>query len=514
MRRMIWVVAAAAASLVVMSASASAAGWNCSAAALSGQPLGTPVTANVGQTTCKAASGGANLPALPIPLQANVMSARTTLDGSASQPAQQTAGATGEVASLSVGVPAGSAPIPATTIPVPGMGNVDITQALASLLPPPPNPLLGVKLSSATASGSCVNGKPALTGSSHVLGLTVAGQELPVDQAVSQAVTAIGGGTLDPSQLTSQPLPAPLNQIPLATLQPLLDALPDMAIPPTVAQIRVTPGSQTVQNGTLTQKGLQIFLALGGQTVADLTLGEASVSQGDVGCAQPVAAAQLQCTTRKLALIDVLERKGYARLYGAADRSLIGKRVNVVASWNGKTVARPVVRKDGTFLAKGKLPPTGAAPLQPRALPGQDRQGALATAQALPAHAGDPALQPQGQGHDQGAHRPAAGDADPEDHDQAPRLVHEERGRQVAAPRQPGPLLDHARRAAERAGRGLSARDEGAQEPQEPQAVPHLHAAARGGAEALESAWSSQAAGVPPVSDAVPVAFLEACGSS
>jgi hypothetical protein len=98
-------------------------------------------------------------------------------------------------------------------------------------------------------------------------------------------------------------------------------------------------------------------LAFGGQTVADLTLGQASVSQGDVGCAQPVAAAQLQCTTRKLALIDVLERQGYARLYGAADRSLVGKRVNVVASWNGKTVARPIVRKDGTFLAKGKLPP-------------------------------------------------------------------------------------------------------------------------------------------------------------
>ena len=217
----------------------------------------------MGQTTCKAASGGVNLPPLPLPLQANVMSARTTLDGSATQPAQQTAGATGEVASLSVGVPSGSAPIPTTTIPVPGMGDVDITQALAGLLPPPPNPLVGVKLSSATASGSCVNGKPTLTGSSHVLGLTVAGQELPVDQAVTQVVNAIGGGTLDPSQLTSQPLPAPLNQIPLATLQPLLDALPDMAIPPTLAQIRVTPGSQTVQNGTLTQKGLQIFVALG-----------------------------------------------------------------------------------------------------------------------------------------------------------------------------------------------------------------------------------------------------------
>src|SRR3954453_4402304 len=105
-RRMLWVVAAAAAaSLVVMSASASAAGWNCSAAAVSGAPLGTPVTANAGQATCKAASGGANLPALPLPLQANVMSARTTLDGPANQPAQQTAGATAEGASQPLGPP-------------------------------------------------------------------------------------------------------------------------------------------------------------------------------------------------------------------------------------------------------------------------------------------------------------------------------------------------------------------------------------------------------------------------
>jgi hypothetical protein len=358
LRNVVWVVVATAASVAVMSASASAAGWNCSATALSGQPVGTPVAANVGAATCKAASGGANLPPMPLPLQANVMSARTTLDGSTTQPAQQTVGATGEVAGLSVGIPTDAPnPIPTTSLPVPGFGNFDITQALTSLLPAPPNPLVGVKLSSATASGSCVNGKPTLTGSSRVLGLTVAGQELPVDQAVTQVVNAIGGGTIDPSQLTSQPLPAPLNQIPVAALQQALDQLPPIAVPATLAQIRITPGAQTVQDGTLTQKGLQVFVALGGQTVADLTLGQASVSQGDVGCAQPVSAAQLQCTTRKLALIDVLERNGYARLYGAADRSLIGKRVSVIASWNGKTVARPTVAGDGTFLAKGKLPP-------------------------------------------------------------------------------------------------------------------------------------------------------------
>jgi hypothetical protein len=228
---MFCVLAALAASVLVSSASASAAGWNCSATALSGPAVSTPVTANVGATACKAASGGANLPALALPRQANVMSARTTLEGSATQPSQQTAGATGEVAGLSVGVPAAAAPIPATTIPVPGMGDVDITQALASLLPPAPNPLVGVKLSSATASGSCVDGRPALTGASHVLGLTVAGQELPVDQVVTQVVDAIAGATLDPSQLTARALPPPLDQIPLATLQPLLDALAPLAIP-------------------------------------------------------------------------------------------------------------------------------------------------------------------------------------------------------------------------------------------------------------------------------------------
>jgi hypothetical protein len=57
-RRMFSVVVAIAASVMVMSASASAAGCNCSASALSGEPLGTPVTANLGQMTCKAASAG------------------------------------------------------------------------------------------------------------------------------------------------------------------------------------------------------------------------------------------------------------------------------------------------------------------------------------------------------------------------------------------------------------------------------------------------------------------------
>jgi hypothetical protein len=347
--------AVAAASAVAAPAAAPAAAWNCSASALIGQPTGPQATANVGSTVCKAATAGGNLPALPIPLQASLLSARTTLDGPSGQAAQQTAGATGEVASLTVGVPSDAPiPVPTTTLPVPGLGSFDITQALRSMIPAATGPLAAIKLSSATASGHCAGGRPELTGSSRVLGVTVAGQELPVDRAVTQVVNL--AGTLDPSQLSPSALPAPLNQLPASQLQPLLDQLP--AVPyDSPVQVRLTPGSQTRAGGTLTQKGLQIFLAIAGQTVTDLTLGQATISQGDVSCGQAVSAAQLQCTTRRLALIDVLERKGYARLYGAADRRYIGKRVSVVSSWNGKTVARPMVQRDGTFTAKGALPP-------------------------------------------------------------------------------------------------------------------------------------------------------------
>jgi hypothetical protein len=68
---------------------------------------------------------------------------RTALDGPADQPPQQTAGATGEVASVSVGVPSGAAPIPITTIPVPGIGDVDITQAPGLAAAAPGQPAAG-----------------------------------------------------------------------------------------------------------------------------------------------------------------------------------------------------------------------------------------------------------------------------------------------------------------------------------------------------------------------------------
>ena len=294
----------------------------------------------------------------------------------------------------------------------------------------------------------------------------MAGQELPVDQAVTQVVNAIGGGTLDPSQLTSQPLPAPLNQIPLATLQPLLDQLPDMAIP---ADRRADQGHPRLADAVERDADPEGPSDLRGAGRPDRRRPhprEASVSQGDVGCAQPVSAAQLQCTTRKLALIDVLERKGYARLYGAADRKLIGKRVNVVASWNGKTVARPVGAQGRHLPGQGQAAADGPATRQPgdaryQAKLGKERSLRLKLFRRmlvtqLSSRSGKVTIKG----------RVVLPLGTPIQKITIKRRVSctEERRGQVAATRQQGPLLDHARRAAERAGRGLPPGDEGAQE--------------------------------------------------
>lgn len=364
------VAVAAGGALVMPSVASAATTWNCSASvldlSLGGQPAVSPIVANGGAADCKAASAGGSFPSTPLPLTANLLSARTTLAGPAGQPGQQTASATAELASLSVG-PFPSLPValpapqvPPTTVTVPGGPTVDITSALQTLVQPPNVALLAVQGAGATATGQCAGGVASLTSSSRALGVAVAGQDLPTDHAVDQVVN-LANGAVDPTQLSPSALPAPLNALGSAVVQPLLAALGSIPLPATPLQVRLTPGTETRANGTLTRTALGVSIAVAGNPVLDATIGRASVTQADV-CAgtsaeQAVAQASLQCTTRKLNLIDVLQRNGYARLYGAADRTFIGKRVRIVSSWNGRTVATPTVRPDGTFLAKGALPP-------------------------------------------------------------------------------------------------------------------------------------------------------------
>lgn len=377
--RMLSLVAFAMAGAIAVATPAGAAGWNCSATALAGQPPTPPTAANVGAPACQAATAGGDLPVLPAPLHATAVSAQTTLDGPSDDPAQQVATATAQVSGLGIGIPA-NVPIdvPTTTIDVPLVGTVDITSALRTLVPVPTGNLVDLVGSTTTASGRCTNGSAELAGSSQATGLTAMGQALPTDHAFQQAVDVVNATTIDPSAVNLAILPAPLSSMSALIIQPLLDALPNIAVPATVGQVGLTPGGQTVQDGTLTQEGPRLVVSIAGQPVADLTTGQASVSRGDVVCARDggrgdvpgggsgdpaggglgaVPQAQLACTSRKLALIDVISRARRTRFYGAADPQYVGRRVDVVSLWNGKVVARPLVLADGTFAATAALPP-------------------------------------------------------------------------------------------------------------------------------------------------------------
>jgi hypothetical protein len=390
------------AAIAAAPAGASAAGtFDCSASAIRlsvlGQPAAEPITANSGKGTCQSAiSSLGQAPALPAPLAVNLAGAQTTLQGPAGAVYQQTATAIGAVGDLAIKalpslpialptpqIPAGlnavTVPISSTLQTLLGLtGNsivVNLLPAVQSLIPTQALPsvdLVDVHIASSTASATCVAGAPKLSGSSQVAGISALGQSLPIGQLVNQALTLIDAKTISLSSLNlsqvqlpaglsfSTPVVGPLLQ---TAVQSVIAGLPPVQIPATVAQVAVTPAEQTNSNGTLTQRALHVQVSLLGQSLADVVLGEASVSDSGVSCAPPAAAPTaaselaLQCTKRKLNLINVVERGDHVALLGAADKSLIGHRVDIVFTSTGQKVASAIVRPDGFFRSSAPLPP-------------------------------------------------------------------------------------------------------------------------------------------------------------
>jgi hypothetical protein len=374
-----WHVAAGAAAVMMTGAlsgapAAGAQGFGCDASALRGTVLGgtpvEPVTANRGQASCRTVNATAPF-GVPLLLGASSLVADTLFNGPANRVDQQVATATGAVGNLRIGaLPYLPIALPAPPelpgpLSVPGVGTVDLRPALQALLPNgglPTADLVSTRALSAQATARCAGGKPRLAGTSEVTGLSVLGQELPVGQVVDQALTLIGGATIDPSNadLTKIPLPLGISlDLPgvRSALQGVLDGLPDIEIPPVLAHVRVTPGAQSNDGTRLVQQALNVNVSALGQTLADLVLGEARVSAAGVNCSPAAArtAAQLQCTHRRLVLADVVRRNGRVRLVGAADRRLIGRRVNINFTATGRRVATAVVKRDGSFAATSRL---------------------------------------------------------------------------------------------------------------------------------------------------------------
>ncbi len=331
-------------------------------------PAVEPAVANRGATCQEAGGGGAFAPALPLGLSATALTATTLLEGPIEAPApQRVARATGTLADVGV------AALPELPIDLPDpdfsdvdavqtpIGRVDLRPALEALIQPRSLPnvdLLRVRAARAEATARCVGGVPRFSGSSTLASIRVNGQELGLEDAVTETVRLIDSQTIDPSNVDISRIVRPpgvdLSAL-QAVIQPVLNALPNITVPATVARIRVTP-NERIESGTrLIQRALHAQITIAGQNLADVIAGEATVGVDDVNCGG-VAGLALECTLRRLVLIDVYEQAGRVRLLGAADRRYIGRRVRIRFMADGRTVARPRVRRDGTFVATAPLP--------------------------------------------------------------------------------------------------------------------------------------------------------------
>ena len=351
--------------LALPAAASAQGGFTCEASALAAtlgpSPRIEPVSANRDETACKKAAAGGTAPASPLPITGSLLSATTDLRPETGSPSAQTATAAGGVGELRIaGLPIPLQRPDTSQLPEPvDLGGIVIRprDIVNALVPESFSAeLLNLRALRAEVTGRCVSGSPRLTGSSSVAGVSVLGRELPVDRAVSRSLTVAGAETIHFADLTPEQLGIP--GVDIGPLRTLLEAIPDVSVPATLARVAITPGRRIEGGGSLTQHALDLTLSVGGQTVVDLTVGEATVGAAQVNCGG-VADLALQCTSRRIVLIDVVRSGGKVRLLGAADRRFAGKRVKIRFTATGEVVARPRVRRSGLFRATAPMPPPG-----------------------------------------------------------------------------------------------------------------------------------------------------------
>jgi hypothetical protein len=349
--------------LALAPAPAGAAPYRCEASALrvtlAGAETVEPLTANRGAAECAAQTAGGALPATPLPLSGGTLFARTTI--TSGDPLTQVASASAGLASLTVATPPALVPAPdLSALPGGGVidtpiGTVDLRPALNALAAPA-GPLLAVSGVSAEVSARCRGGAPALTADSRIGSLSVLGVSLATTRTTERRIDT---NSIDPSDIDIGKVIAPTADLSLlqSTLQPILDTLPNVEVPPIAIRVRATPGAQARSGERVVRRALQLEIEAGGTTVLEAVIGEAVVDATGARCGS-LAAAALGCTTRRVALFDVTQVGDRVRLRGAADpRRFAGRRAQIVSRWDGKVAARPRVSRDGLFTVRLPVPP-------------------------------------------------------------------------------------------------------------------------------------------------------------
>ena len=369
---------------------AQARDFNCDASALrlsiGGQVPVEPITANRGSTACKDVKSQTKTTIGPATIGALI--AETSAPNSTQADAQGGVGLVSVSADALAGIPIPTLDavdqLPAVTVPtlgIPGLPasiQVDIRPAVKSLVAGiKAGPLLELAGSLANAHARCDGSTPVLTGDSQTVGLKVLGQTIPTDAAIQQALTLYNGQTIDPSKLDLSQIVLPpglsftdplIGTLLQNAVKSTLAALPAITLPESLLNLSIKPSSQVKTDGGLTQQGLSLSLSLLGQNVVSLVAGEARVSVDSVTCRVQTSVGEvapltsvpeeaLSCSSRRLALIDVVDRGRYVMLYGAADKRLAGKRIAIWSKADRRVVARPRVSSAGLFRARAPLPP-------------------------------------------------------------------------------------------------------------------------------------------------------------
>jgi hypothetical protein len=179
-------VAAVVASGAMASAAPAASSWQCTASAVSaslaGNPRIDPVAA--GGTPCVSDTTGLdNLPTpLGLPLSfltAQTTSATTKATPTNAAPAAQTIGAVARIENLKLGLGLPGVPGLPTLPGLPGLPGLTAAS-------------LSVAVANSEASAVCVDGQPSLMGTSQLLGASIGGQSVPLDQLATQLANALG----------------------------------------------------------------------------------------------------------------------------------------------------------------------------------------------------------------------------------------------------------------------------------------------------------------------------------
>ena len=230
--------------------------------------------------------------------------------------------------------------------------------------------LLNLRALRAQVTGRCVNGSPQLTG--HLVG--------------ARHQRARQGAARGPRRLADRDASWTRRTSTRSNLSPAQLGLPGVTLDPAVKPVarqppqhpdpgdgraarRSRPASRSSGGGKLTQHALRPRARVGGQNVVDLTVGEATVGAAQVNCGG-VADLALQCTSRRIVLIDVVRSKGRVRLLGAArPRASPASGVSIRFTGDGQGRRAPEGRaSDGLFTrhreaaaAGGSATPTGRA---------------------------------------------------------------------------------------------------------------------------------------------------------